>query len=71
MHASVERLRARGDLLGGPEHAPLLREHDELGALARGVADQAVGCLEVAIDVFGRVKLDCAGAHRVHLSVAD
>ena len=40
----------------------------ELGALARGVADQAIGSLEIAIDVFGRVELDCAGAHRVHLS---
>ena len=35
MQAAVEGLRPRGDLVLGAEHAPLLREDDELGSSAR------------------------------------
>ncbi len=61
---TVERLRPRSHLLGCPEHRPLLRQHNELGALPGGLTRQAVRSGKVAIYVVGRVELYGGGAHR-------
>jgi hypothetical protein len=61
--AAVERLGARGHLIIGPQHAPLLGQHDDLGPECAGLADQAIGGLEIAVEVLGGVKLDGADTH--------
>ena len=60
---AVERLGARGGLLGAREHGPLLGQHDELGARRGGGAREAVRGLEVAVAVRGRVELHGGGPH--------
>ncbi len=46
----------------GAEDAPLLRQHDELRSLLRGLAHQPIGGEKVLLDVLGGVELDGAGA---------
>ena len=66
--AAVERLRGGGHLLGGPEHAPLLRQDDELGAPPGRGPHETIGGGEVAVRVLGRIQLNCPGAQRILLS---
>ena len=56
--AAVERLRARQQLLVATEHVELLGQNDELGAVGRGGAGEAVGAVEVALGVRRRVELN-------------
>ena len=60
---AVERLSAGAQVLAAPEHAPLLGQHDELRAVGRGRAREAVGALEVAVEVGGAGQLDGGDAH--------
>ncbi len=60
---AVERLGARGGLLGRAEHRPLLGQHDQVGAGARGLARQPVRGLEVALAIGRGLQLDGGGAH--------
>ncbi len=60
---SVERLGGRRDILGRADEAPLLRQGDELGAVGRRCAHEALGGGEVGLLVVGRVELDGCGSH--------
>ncbi len=65
--AAVERLRAGAQVLAAAEHAPLLGQHDELRAVGRGRAREAVRALEVAVEVGGAGQLDGGDAHGFRL----
>ena len=47
---AVERLGARAQVVAGPEHGPLLGQHDELRAVGGGGADVPVRGREVAVE---------------------
>ena len=64
---AVERLRAGAQVVAAAEHAPLLRQHDELRAVGGGRAREAVGALEVAVEIGGAGQLDGGDAHRLGL----
>ena len=55
---AVERLRARAQVVAAAERAPLLGQHDELRAVRRGRAREAVRALEVAREVGRAGQLD-------------
>jgi hypothetical protein len=56
---SVERLRRGAQLLVGSHRRPLLRKYDQLGAVGRRSAREAVGDGEVCGRLGARVELDC------------
>jgi hypothetical protein len=55
------------DDLVGSERGPLLREHDELRAVACGGTRQPVGRLEVAVDVGAGIELHSGCAHGLNV----
>ena len=61
---AADRLGGGAEVVARAERRPLLGEDDEVGAVGRGPADEAVGLLQVGGLVGLGVELDGGGAHR-------
>src|SRR6185312_3056116 len=67
---ALDRLRALAVVVVGAQDVELLGQNDQLRAVRRGRARQAVGGLEVAVLVFCGVELYSSGPHRCPLPLS-